>query len=86
MQLFYFSNSGTFENVFEPKRSDSFYANSWENQQEWLHENAEGGFNFSKRKMSTSKYLRPFRNRDSGEFRNNLSTASAALFLLDAWV
>ena len=33
MQLFYFSNSGTFENVFEPKRSDSFYANSWENQQ-----------------------------------------------------
>ena len=43
-----------------------------------------GGFKFSKRKMSTSKYLRPFRNRDSGEFRNNLSTASAALFFLDA--
>ena len=85
MQLFYFSNSGTFENVFEPKRSDSFYANSWENQQKSdCMKMQRGGFKISKRKMSTSKYLRPFRNRDSGEFRNNLSTASAALFLLDA--
>ena len=51
MQLFYFSNNGAFENVFEPKRSNSFYANSWENQQKSdCMKMQRGGFKISKRR------------------------------------